>query len=235
MCEICHTHTLAHTHTHSHTHVICIWWQSARRQPQTMKNVFSPAAFAERNDTIQYDTIWNNIICPKWRENSISRTGKCLVWQNATRDCDLCVQTGGIINFQYEKIYLLQSNAKNIMMINNPLPTGSQSHSHPHSELSLAEVQIVELFPIIADHIVVFIGRLIAHPSWAAVHSESRVAQQTVNRTARYRVLAIARDKITAHGTQMLGGYSLAGCTSLMNHFGVTIDLKLYNLLLYRL
>lgn len=108
------------------------------------------------------------------------------------------------------------------MMINNPLPTGSQSHSHPHPELSLAEVQIVELFTIIADHIVVFIGRLTAHP-WA-VHSDSRVAQQTINRTARYRVFAIARDKITAHGTQMLGGYSLAGCTSLMNHFGVTID-----------
>lgn len=80
-------------------------------------------------------------------------------------------------------------------------------------------MQIVELFPIIADHVVVLVGRLTAHAAAAAVvHCEPRVAQRTVNRTARYRVLATG-NKITAHRTQMLGRNSLAGCTILMDHF----------------
>lgn len=94
-------------------------------------------------------------------------------------------------------------------------------HHHQRHYPGLAEVQIVELFPIIADHIVVLVGRLTAHAAAAAavvVHREPRVAQRTVNRTARYRVLATG-DKITAHRTQVLGRNGLAGCTILMDHF----------------
>lgn len=97
----------------------------------------------------------------------------------------------------------------------------------------LAEVQIVELFPIIADHVVVLVGRLTAHATAAVVvHREPCVAQRTVNRTARYRVLATG-NKITAHRTQMLGRNGLAGCTILMDHFVrfelVTMGCKGYN------
>lgn len=78
----------------------------------------------------------------------------------------------------------------------------------------LAEVQVIELLPIVGDHLVVFEGgRLLG----AALSREPGVPQETIRRTARNGVLS-AQTLHGPHGTQVLGGNGLAGCASLVNH-----------------
>lgn len=48
-------------------------------------------------------------------------------------------------------------------MINNIIIRFIHHHEQHQHYPGLAEVQIVELFPIIADHVVVLVGRLTAH------------------------------------------------------------------------
>jgi len=79
----------------------------------------------------------------------------------------------------------------------------------------LAEVQVIELLPIVGDHLVVFEGRRLLG---VALNRQPRTPQETIRWTAGYGVLS-TKTLHSPHGTQVLGGYGLAGCASLVNHF----------------